>query len=124
MDLSPTRTVVSYDDVPWVGSRHGTDSDQSITLLKSAFVTAGLVDANGYVSSGTPVIENAEKLYIPAPAGAPCDGHLAEQVRTGPSAHAAGALRWHGVVIVAQLPGDFADEFDASTDGAPQIRYV
>lgn len=124
MDLSPTRSVVTYDDTPWVGSSHGVDADQSATLLKSAFATAGLIDANGYIPSGVPIIRNAQRFYIPAPAGAPCDGHIAEQVKTGPGLHAAAARRWHGVVIVAQLPGDFADEFDSATDGAPNIEYV
>jgi hypothetical protein len=124
MDLSPTRSVVTYDDTPWVGSSHGVDADQSATLLKSAFAAAGLIDANGFIPSGVPIVRNAQKLYIPAPSGAPCKGHIAEQVKTGPGPHAAAALRWHGVVIVAQLPGDYATDFDADTDGATNIEYV
>jgi hypothetical protein len=124
MDLTPTRTVVVHDDVPWVGSRHGTDADRSATLLKSAFEAAGLINANGFIPSGVPIVRNAQNVYIPAPAGAPCKGHIAEQVKTGPSAHAAASLRWHGVVIVAQLPGDYAEDFDPETDGATNIEYV
>lgn len=125
MDLSPTRTVVTYDDVPWVGSKHGTDCDESGTLDVAAFRTADLVDANGFIASGIPVVrDDVSKLYEPAPALAPCDGHIAEQVKVNPgSTHAGFALRWHGVVIVAQLPGDYADDFAPATDGAPAIRY-
>lgn len=123
MDLSPTRTTVTYDDTPWVGSKHGTDCDSSITLLVADF--AALI-VNGFIPSGLPVVENpATKLYELAPALAPCDGHIAEQVKVNPgSVHAGAALRWHGVVIVAQLPGDYADDFAPATDGAPQIKYV
>lgn len=122
MDLTPIRTEVAYDDQTWIGSKHGLDAARSGTLLVSDFT----VEDDGYIKSGTPVIYNAgTKLYELAPTGAPCDGHIEEMVRVNPgSIHVGFSLHWHGVVIVAQLPGDFADDFDLATDGAPHILYV
>jgi hypothetical protein len=153
MDLQPKTTEVSFaDDRRWEASTHGDDCTRSITLDVPAFDAQGLVitDQAGVkrIASGTPVRKNGTQ-YVPVYTGtvvagadndtwaqnAACDGHLQETVfvrNTGAGSTAGAALRWHGVVVTAQVPrplessGKFdtdAPAFDA-TKGAKHILYV
>lgn len=125
MDLSPTITETSYaDDRRWEGSKHGKDCTRSVTLDVKKFDDVGLVftDQAGVkrVKSGT-AIRKSGTLYVPVDEltvvvganndtwaqNATCNGHLEETVivkSVADGAHAAGSLRWHGVVVTAQIP--------------------
>lgn len=65
MDLTLRTKVFGVDDQSWLGSAHGTDSTESITLDTSAF-TAGVHYPDGYFKSGIPLgLISATGLYGP-----------------------------------------------------------
>lgn len=67
MDLSLRTTTFGADDQSWLGSAHGTDSTESVTLDVSAF-TAGLhyTALGGYFKSGIPLAKiTSSGLYGP-----------------------------------------------------------
>lgn len=114
MDLTPNRVTEGRDDQSWLGSAHGTNSAQSVTLQTSAFTKATHYP-NGYFPSGLPLGKyatgaNAGK-FGPYTAGA-TDGTqtLAGFLFTATGAprdgvsNVQGALLDHGRVIVARLP--------------------
>jgi hypothetical protein len=54
MKIAPLTTSYTVEDHSWLGSAHGTDSTETITLDVSAF-TEGTHYPNGYIPSGTPL---------------------------------------------------------------------
>ncbi|MGC5033071.1 hypothetical protein [Micromonospora sp. DT229] len=54
MNLNPVTETFHNEDQRWLGSAHGTESAQSITLDTSAF-TSGVHYPNGYFPSGLPL---------------------------------------------------------------------
>lgn len=132
MDLSPKTTVIqSADEKRWLGSKHGTDTLETITLdiTNGGFTIVDGGDGYGYIKSGTPVkLHTATNLYRRVNTGTgteeAADGHLFETVRvktgTGATTKAGGSLLWHGVVVDALVPGTFVD----ANRAAKHIRYV
>jgi len=114
MDLTPNRVTEGRDDQSWLGSAHGTNSAQSVTLKVSAF-TKVTHYPNGYFPSGLPLGKYTSGpnsgLYGPYTDGA-TDGtqNLAGFLFTATAAprdgasNVTGALLDHGRVIVARLP--------------------
>lgn len=115
MDLTPNRVFEGRDDQSWLGSAHGTNAAQSVTLQVSAFTPATTYYPNGYFPSGLALGlytsgPNTGK-YGPYTAGA-ADGtqNLAGFLFTGTAVSRDGvsnvqaALLDHGRVIVARLP--------------------
>lgn len=64
MDLSQRRKSFGVDDQSWLGSEHGTQSTETITLDTSTF-TAGIHFPDGYFKSGLPLGKLASGLYGP-----------------------------------------------------------
>lgn len=65
MNIAPATTNYQVEDHSWLGSAHGTDSTETITLDVSAF-TANTHYPNGYILSGTPLAKiTASGLYGP-----------------------------------------------------------
>jgi hypothetical protein len=68
MNLNPTTKSFGVDDQSWLGSEHGTQSTQSITLDTSAF-TEGTHYPDGYFKSGIPLSKidptDPDTLYGP-----------------------------------------------------------
>lgn len=64
MDLSLRRKNIGVDDQSWLGSSHGTDMNEPITLDTSAF-TANTHYPDGYFKSGIPLARLASGLYGP-----------------------------------------------------------
>lgn len=98
----------------WLGSRHGTDVTQTITLATSTF-TAGTHFPNGFVPSGTVLgkitsVGATQNMYGPYDDAASdgrqvAAGFLFTSVKmrtSGPNVGA--AIHWHGVVIASKLP--------------------
>jgi hypothetical protein len=141
MDLSRKTVTYAVGDHRWLGSSHGTDMGQTITL-DSALFTAGDHDANGFIPSGTVLGKvTATGLYGPYDLDAingleTAVGHLLTDTPTGDGGLAqlqadsidlGAALFTHGVVVEAFLP-DFTTtdgEIDAAakTDVGSRIQY-
>lgn len=64
MDLSLRRKSFGVDDQSWLGSSHGTDMNEPITLDTSAFTPATHYP-DGYFKSGIPLSKLASGLYGP-----------------------------------------------------------
>ncbi len=111
--LQPTETFLA-ENRSWLGSQHGTDVMQSVTLATSTF-TAGTHFPNGYVPSGTVLglITSAgatQGMYGPYD-NAATDGRQTAvgflysntKMVTG-GANVGAPIHWHGSVIAAKLP--------------------
>ena len=124
-------TFAAPEDYSWLGSAHGTNEADPITLNGDAFLAAF---PDGVVPGGTVVgMVTATGLYEPyADAGAGgldvARGHLLTTVDLGGTTAATvgnvgAALYWHGEVIVANLKTNNGLTAAARAD-LPQIRYV
>lgn len=136
MDLTPRKTTdqTFQGEKLWLGSKHGTDSPITGTLLISAF-PAGHITANGCIPSGTPVTKSGT-TYGPSRLGtapgtqaATCDGHLFEDVfvdtRSPAATTVACAIQWHGVVIKSKIPAPTGHTLAWDvTKGSPNVKYV
>ena len=114
MDLSLRRTVHQSEDRSWLGSSHGTEATESITVYTPAFTRATHYP-NGFVPSGMPVAlitsgpgAGGYGPYNPALTNGQqrLAGHLfsAVPVRDNAPATVGAALHWHGSVLVSRLP--------------------
>jgi hypothetical protein len=134
-DLSVSTETYGSGNQTWLGSKHGVDECDSITLDLDEFTLATHYP-DGYIPSGTVVATvTSGGLYAPyddgdSPAGVGvAEGHLLTDVhvRTGGGTLLLGALFTHGQVVEANLP-DFsggAGEIDAAgIADLPHIRYV
>jgi len=122
-----TTQVSGVDDPSWLGSEHGLDSTESVTLLVSLF-TAGTHYPNGYLPSGLPLGKvTASGKYGPYDATA-TDGRQTlvgflvapRQVTTG--INAGGAILTHGKVREARLP--IAVDTNGKADVTGRIRFI
>lgn len=117
------------DDPSWLGSGHGADANETITLSAALF-TEGTHYPNGFIPSGTPLGKVTETgLYGPyTPADSPAGlgtfaGFLYAPVSiVDGDEMIAGALFVHGTVVEANLP--IAIDADAKTDAVGRLRFV
>lgn len=128
MDISPRTTNYQVDDHSWLGSAHGVDSTESITLDVSKF-TAGTHYPNGFIPSGTKVgkITASGKygLYDDALATGVevLVGFLLGGVPVPTGATSLGAAMFtHGKVREANLP--FTVDAAGKTDVLGRIRFI
>ncbi|MEU3289901.1 head decoration protein [Streptomyces longwoodensis] len=131
MDLTLKSETFASDDQSWLGSAHGTDCTEPITLDTSTFTPATHYP-NGYFRSGIPLgMITATGKYGPYDNSATdgrqtLDGHLYAAVKapTDNTIDPSGALLWHGKVRPSRLPGG-AGVVDAAgmADVAGRIRY-
>ena len=116
------------DDPSWLGSAHGTDSTETVTLSTALF-TAGTHYPKGVIPSGTPLAKvTATGLYGPY---TPLDANglgvlvgflVAPRAVASATQRIAAGMLTHGRVIEANLP--IAIDADAKTDVAGRIRIV
>lgn len=137
------------EDQSWLGSAHGTQECDSITL-DAAAVTAVTEFASGVVPSGVPLTKLGSGRYGPAIKGAVdgtevVAGHLFTTtdltggvvgsvggLATGAAANTPAAIYWHGEVVASKIPtytggygaSDFTDGTVSAAGGNGQIRYV
>lgn len=115
MDLSIQRRNATRAGSAWLRSSHGTGSARPITLKASAFTEK-------LVPSGQPLAKDGDyAVPFTGAAGQKLLGHLLDDngldVTNG---NATGALLSRGVVITAEVPGDFTPP----ADYAGLIEYI
>jgi hypothetical protein len=128
-----TEVFSASEDQSWLGSAHGTNECDPVTLNADLFLAAFPA---GIVPSGVVLGKiTATGLYAPytdaATHGAGTDtaaGHLFTTVDLGGTTAAAvdrvaGALYWHGEVVESKLPTNHGLTAAAKAD-LTQIRYV
>lgn len=115
MDLSIRRRNATQKGSAWLRSQHGTDSARPVTLKAEAFT-------DKLVPSGQPLAKD-DDLAVPftGAAGQKLIGHLLDAAGLDvTNGNASGALLSHGVVITAEVPGDFTPP----ADYAGLIEYI
>jgi len=133
MDLLTSSTSYSQGDHTWLGSAHGTDENETITLDLTQFTKATQFP-DGYIPSGMTLgIVAVGGLYAPYD-GAAVDGtetsvgHLYGDVPVSNDdgilgvGVALGALFNHGKVILANLPAGDAIDAAGQAD-LPSVLY-
>lgn len=132
VNLPIRREVYDYaENQSWLGSKHGTQEADPITLDGDAFLTAF---PTGVIPSGVVLGRvTATGKYQPYNNGLATGvetarGHLFTSVDLGGTTAAvvgdvAAALYWHGEVVEANLPTNHGLDAPAKVDLA-QIRYV
>lgn len=105
MDLTIKRETFGQDDQSWLGSAHGTQSTQTITLDVSTF-TAGTHYPQGWLKSGLPLQKLAGGKYGLWVTTKELAGFLFTQVKApaNTATPVGAALHEHGRVIEAKLP--------------------
>lgn len=138
MDLSVrSETYGAPEDQTWLGSAHGTNEADTVTLdadrfrgaFTDGFVPSGVVLARD-ATTGLAVPYDPTYDADPAVAGAQPNGadvaigHLLTTKRlTADSSNIGAALLWHGQVIVDNLPAGHGLDAGAAAD-LPNIDYV
>lgn len=130
MDLSLTTQTFGVDDQSWLGSTHGTQATESITLDTSAFTPATHYPA-GYFKSGIPLGRiTASGKYGPYD-NAAADGRetlvgflfAAVKAPASNTVDVGAALFVHGKVRSSRLPLGAVDAA-GQTDVAGRIRFI
>ncbi|PSR63992.1 MULTISPECIES: hypothetical protein [Nocardia] len=108
MDLNIKTDIFGQDDQSWLASAEGTDRARTITLDLSTFTPATHYP-EGWMKSGYALKKLGSGLYgLFSPgdeSAAVIAGHLLTAVKVPAGlTKVAGALHWHGAVIVAKLP--------------------
>lgn len=103
MNLTPVTESWGNEDLSWLGSAHGLEMSDSVTLDRAAMTAAWVTD--GVVPAGAIVRRvNATGRYAPFAAGDGPAGIVIGPVRVGASGNPVGAVIRHGQVIIAKLP--------------------
>ncbi|MGP5022366.1 head decoration protein [Glutamicibacter arilaitensis] len=104
MDLTIKRESFGQDDQSWLGSAHGTNAAQTITLDVSTF-TAEEHYPDGWLKSGLPLAKS-EETYVLWTTEADLAGFLFTTVKApaDPATPVGGAILEHGRVKTAKLP--------------------
>ena len=129
MILAQTTEQFGSDDQSWLGSAHGTDATETISLDTSTF-TAGTHYPDGYFKSGIPLgLITATGKYGPY-SDAAADGRqtlvgflfAAVKAPTDTTVDPSAAMLTHGKVRSSRLP--VAVDAAGQTDVAGSIRFV
>ena len=127
MDLAPKRTDYTSDSKEWLGSAHGVDNADPVTL-DAALMLAVFTDGN--VPSGVVLGRvTATGRYGPYNNAAVdgrevARGHLFNPMKVETGRNVVGAMLRHGHVVEAKLPTNHGLDAAAKTDLAGQVIYV
>ena len=104
MDLTIKRESFGQDDQSWLGSAHGTNAAQTVTLDASSFVKATHYP-EGWLKSGLPLAKSGKK-HVLWTVGADLAGFLFTTVRVPEdvASPVGAAILEHGRVKAAKLP--------------------
>lgn len=125
MDLSLRTESYGVDDQSWLGSAHGADSTESVTLDTSAFTAGTHYDElGGRFFSGIALARVAGGKFGPAAAAADVEGFLWASVSVPKSntVDPSGAMLVRGTVRVSRLP--VAVTGAAAGDTVGLFRYI
>lgn len=132
MDLVVRTTNYTQGDQKWLGSAHGTNTADTITLDLSLF-TSGTHFPNGFIPSGMSLGKvTATGVYGPY-SNAAVDGrtvmvgHLYQDVEVASdntTGKAIGAILRHCQVVEANLPSNHGVDANGKADVAGSIIYV
>lgn len=132
MDLVVRSATYITEDMTWLGSAHGTETADTITLDFNLF-TAGTHFPNGFIPAGMTLGKvTATGVYGPyndalSNGQEVMAGHLYKPVAVATDNVAGkglGALYWHGEVVEAKLPTNSGINAAGKVDVAGRIRYV
>lgn len=132
MDLVVRTTSSISEDQSWLGSAHGTETGDPITLDLSTF-TAGTHFPNGFLPSGMCLgkitASGAYGLYLDAAVDGRTVmvGHLFKPVVVASdnvTGKAMGTILRHCQVVEAKLPANSGIDANGKTDVAGKIIYV
>jgi hypothetical protein len=132
VDFVIRTTTYLSEDMTWLGSAHGTNTADTITLDLSLF-TAGTHFPNGFIPAGMTLAKvTASGAYGPynnalSNGQEVMKGHLYKPVNVptdNVAGKAMGALYWHGEVVEAKLPTNSGIDSAGKVDLAGQIKYV
>lgn len=132
MDLQVRETTYTQGDQKWLGSAHGTNTADTITLDVSLFTEADHFP-DGFLRSGQGLGKvTATGVYGPyddalATGVQTLVGHLLTDVKVHSDNHAGkvmGALLRHGQVIEANLPENHGVDAAGKVDVKGSIIYV
>jgi len=127
MPIRTSPVLVGNSDPSWLGSAHGTDATQSITLDVSKF-TQATYWPKGRILSGEPLVKLASGLYGPyegddeKPADVLAGFLFADVPVTSGDTQVPGAILLHGQVISANLPHPIDSDGAADVAGSIIIR--
>ena len=130
MDIAPRTTNYQVDDHSWLGSAHGVDSTETITLdLSAGGFVSGTHYPNGYIPSGTKLAKITASGKYGLYDDAAVDGRqtlvgfLLGGVPVPSGATSLGAAMYtHGKVREANLP--FTVDAAGKTDVTGRIRFI
>jgi hypothetical protein len=131
MDLSLTTQTFGADDQSWLGSEHGTQATEPVTLDTSLFTPATHYP-QGYFKSGFPLGKiTATGKYGPY-SGAAADGretlvgflYAAVKAPAVNTVDVAGAMLVHGKVRESRLPTGHGVDAAGKADVAGAIRFI
>lgn len=105
MDLSIRRESFGQDDQSWLGSAHGTQATQTVTLDVSTFTKADHYP-EGWLKSGLPLQDLGNGKFGLWTALSDLAGFLFTTVKApaDPATPVGAAIHEHGRVIAAKLP--------------------
>lgn len=120
MNLGQTREeVTASSSQEWLGSAHGTDTADSITLLGTDLAGS---DFEGKVPSGVLVTENGDGLFVLGDGGTGRAYLLLEAARTDRGNQSKAGF-WHGQVLIDRLPEGHGIHA-GNVDRLPLINFV
>ena len=129
-DISVTRVAHQSEDRSWLGSAHGTDATQTITLDLALF-TKETHYPNGFIPSGVTLAKvTATGKYGPYSNAADdgrtvMDGHLfnSTHVPADTSIAVGAPILRHGEVVESNLPSGHGLDANGKTDVGTRIIY-
>lgn len=124
MDLSIRRNTIGNEDQSWLGSAHGTNAAQTITIDPAAFVKADHYP-DGYLKSGLPLMKQGDGTYtLWVTSGVTPETNLlagflftSTRVLSDPAVKVGAALYEHGRVKVDRLPVTVPEAAQATAAG-------
>jgi hypothetical protein len=129
MNLGIRKTTFGAEDQSWLGSAHGTQSGDPLTLDAAACIAIAEF-ATGTVPSGIPLKRAGSGRYAPAITAEVPDAHLFTTVDltaggTQTAAHTPATGLWHGEIIAAKVPAYTGKtSVVAANTSSGQFRYV
>lgn len=127
MNLSTTTETWGNEDLSWLGSAHGLEMADSVTLdratMNAAWLTDGVVPAGVILGRITASGRYGPYDNAAVDGRAVAAGLLISPVMTGAAGNPVGAIISHGQVITAKLPATSGHDAAAEAD-LPLVEFT